>query len=101
MVDTQSIEPRRPSATLPAGDTPPSSIAAVPLHVGDYVAFARDVLAELARPTPGAPPTWRCVTAGTRARVIGWRDARPVLDVQSTERRLVVFAQPASVARLK
>jgi hypothetical protein len=72
------------------------------LRVGEDVVLTRDLLAEIARSTPGAPHAWRFVAAGTRGRLIGFRD-RPdrsdaVVDVAGEERRLVVFVQEAHVA---
>jgi hypothetical protein len=70
-------------------------------HIGDEILLARDALVEVASPRPGAPPTWRYLAAGSRGRLIGWRDhrddARAVMDVAGNEQRLVVFVREGSV----
>ncbi|HEY3801996.1 MAG TPA: hypothetical protein VGL61_05285 [Kofleriaceae bacterium] len=70
-------------------------------HVGDEIFLARDALVEVASPRPGALPTWRYLAAGSRGRLIGWReredDARAVMDVAGNEQRLVVFVREESV----
>lgn len=72
-------------------------------RVGDEVQVRCDLLVEVARATPGAPYTWRFVEAGTRGRLIGWRDReeapRAVVDITGTERRLVVFVHDRHVTR--
>ena len=75
-------------------------------HIGDEILVARDSLAEVASGKPGALPTWRYIAAGSRGRLIGWRDrnngddgSRAVIDLAGGERRLVVFVREASVAR--
>ena len=54
-----------------------------------------------ASPRPGAPPTWRYLAAGSRGRLIGWReredDARAVMDVADNDQRLVVFVRETTV----
>ena len=69
------------------------------LRVGDRVTICRDVLAELGRMTAGLPPTWFCVPAGTPGRLIGWRDARAVIDLDETLQRLVVFVGERHLVR--
>ena len=70
-------------------------------HVGDEIRLCRDALVEVASPRPGAPPTWRYLAAGSRGRLIGWRerqdDARAVMDVAGNDARLVVFVRESSV----
>ena len=61
-------------------------------RVGEQVSTCSDVLAEIARQTPGLPPTWRYLPAGTTGKLLGWRgERRAVVDVNETDRRLVVF----------
>lgn len=72
------------------------------LRVGDLVIARRDLLVEVARRTPGAPPRWQLVEAGARGRVIGWRDRRDdepsaVVELDGSF-RLVVFVREASLA---
>lgn len=74
----------------------------IPPRVGDEVFVPREVLAEVARAAPGVPPTWRHLDAGTRGKLIGWRDRpdeepRAVIDVAGAERRLVVFVRERHV----
>jgi hypothetical protein len=70
-------------------------------HVGDEILLCRDALVEVASPRPGSPTTWRYLAAGSRGRLIGWReredDARAVMDVAGNEQRLVVFVREESV----
>ena len=69
--------------------------------VGDELVTTCDVLAEIARTTPGAPFAWRFLAAGTRGKLIGFRDReeRVVLDVEGEERRLVVFVREDNVQK--
>ena len=69
------------------------------LRVGDRVTVRRDVLAELGRMAAGLPPTWYCVPAGTPGRLIGWRDARAVIDLDGTSQRVVVLVGEGHLAR--
>ncbi len=73
-------------------------------HVGDEIFVCCDSLVEVASPNPGMPPTWRYLAAGSRGRLIGWRErpdeARAVVDVAGAENRLVVFVREASVDRV-
>ena len=73
-------------------------------HVGDEILVSCDSLVEVASPNPGMPPTWRYLAAGSRGRLIGWRErpdeARAVVDVAGAEKRLVVFVREASVDRV-
>lgn len=69
-------------------------------RVGDDVVLRRDVLAEVARESRNAPPSWRFLPCGTRARLIGWRDhqaedLRAVIDVTGNvgDKRLVAFVR--------
>jgi hypothetical protein len=70
--------------------------------VGDQVLVRSDVLAEIARQAPGLPPTWRYLPAGTTGKLLGWRgEGRAVVDVDGTERRLVVFVSVNAVTRAR
>ena len=70
--------------------------------------LCRDVLAETARHTPGAPIVWRFLEAGTRGTLIGWRDRpheepRAVVELAAEareERRLVVLMAARHVTGL-
>jgi hypothetical protein len=72
-------------------------------RVGDEVVLRGEVLAEVARASQAAPPTWRSLSAGTRGKLIGWREregeTRAVVDVVGSERRLVVFIRDCHVTR--
>ncbi|HEY5949028.1 MAG TPA: hypothetical protein VIV40_26230 [Kofleriaceae bacterium] len=71
-------------------------------RVGDQVRMRSDVLAEIARQAPGLPPTWRYVPAGTTGRLLGWRgEARAVVDIDDTDKRLVVFISLEHVTRAR
>jgi hypothetical protein len=70
-------------------------------HVGDDVSLRRDALVEVASPHPGTPPTWRYLAAGSRGKLIGWRDrsdeSRAVVDVEGVDKRLVVFVREVAI----
>jgi len=69
-------------------------------EVGDRILLSRDALVEVASTFPGAPKIWQYLAAGSRGRLIGWRDRAQscaVVDVDGGERRLVVFVREASV----
>ena len=67
-------------------------------RVGDHVRMSSDVLAEIARQVPGLPPTWRYLPAGTTGKLLGWRgEARAVVDIHDTEKRLVVFVSATNI----
>jgi hypothetical protein len=71
-------------------------------RVGDQVLMRGDVLAEIARQQPGLPPTWRYLPAGTTGKLLGWRgEARAIVDIDGTERRLVVFVSLGAVTRAR
>jgi hypothetical protein len=71
-------------------------------RVGDQVELRGDVLAEIARQQPGLPPTWRYLSAGTTGKLLGWRgEGRAIIDVDGTDRRLVVFLGVDSVIRVR
>jgi hypothetical protein len=57
-------------------------------HIGDAIELEQDVLAELARASAALPQTWRFLPAGTRGRLLGWREraaepSRAVVDVEN------------------
>ena len=70
-------------------------------HVGEEIRLRRDALVEVASGRPGAPTTWRYLAAGSRGKLIGWRDrsdeARAVVDVAGGDKRLVVFVRETTV----
>ncbi len=72
-------------------------------YVGDEVQLNRDALVEVASANPGMPPTWRYLAAGSRGRLIGWRErpdeSRAVVDVVDSDHRLVVIVREAAVIR--
>jgi hypothetical protein len=71
-------------------------------RVGDIVMWPRDALVEVARSTPGLPPTWLCVPAGAEGKVLGYRDRNEesfaVVEVGGFERRTVVYVREAKLA---
>ena len=71
-------------------------------RVGDVVMWPRDTLVEVARPTPGLPPTWLCVPAGAEGKVLGYRDRNEesfaIVEVRGFERRTVVYVREAKRA---
>jgi hypothetical protein len=70
--------------------------------VGDHVAIAREVLAELGYGATGLPPAWICIPPGMRGRVIGWRDdARVIIDLSDADRRLVIFVGESNVTLVR
>jgi hypothetical protein len=70
-------------------------------HVGDDVSLSRDALVEVVSAHPGTPPTWRYLAAGSRGKLIGWRDrsdeSRAVVDVEGVDKRLVVFVREVAI----
>ena len=71
-------------------------------RVGDQVRMPGDVLAEIARHAPGLPPTWRFLPAGTTGKLLGWRgEGRAVVDIDDSDRRLVVFVSSARITRAR
>lgn len=81
------------------------SLSSNRLQVGDHVAIARDVLAEVAREAAGLPPSWFCILAGMRGRLIGWRDrendSRAIVDLSQLDRRLVIFVGEHNVTKVR
>jgi hypothetical protein len=72
-------------------------------RVGDLVVTRDHVLAEVVRARPTSAQRWELVEAGTRGKLIGWRErsgeeARAVVDVDAP-RRLVVFVRERWVTR--
>lgn len=71
-------------------------------RVGDQVRMCVDVLAEVARQSPGLPPIWRYVPAGATGRLLGWRgEERAVVELDGCERRLVVFVSVKRLTRAR
>lgn len=71
-------------------------------RVGDHVRMCDDVLAEVARQSPGLPPMWRHVPAGATGRLLGWRGPeRAVVDLDGFERRVVVFVSMRRLTRAR
>src|SRR5262245_24693073 len=72
-------------------------------NVGESILFNRDALVEVARTSPGLPPTWRFLPAGTRGKLLGWRDreaeSAAIVEVDGAERRLVVFLGQSKLSR--
>ena len=73
-------------------------------HVGDDVSLRTDALVEVVSAHPGTPPTWRYIAAGSRGKLIGWRDrsdeSRAVVDVEAQvqgDKRLVVFVREVAI----
>ena len=70
-------------------------------HVGDDVELDQDTLVEVVSVNPGTPQTWRYLAAGSRGKLIGWRDrsdqSRAVVDVEGAERRLVVTVREVAI----
>lgn len=70
-------------------------------RVGDRIRMRSDVLAEIARQSPGLPPMWRYLPAGTTGILLGWRgEGRAIIDIDHVESRLVVFIGADSIARV-
>jgi hypothetical protein len=75
-------------------------------RVGDEVLVTQEALAEVSRVGKNAPSSWRHVEAGTRGKLIGWRDSegeapKAVIDLAGVERRLVVFVSERKVTRAR
>lgn len=75
-------------------------------RVGDEVLVTHEALAEVSRVGKNSPCSWRHVEAGTRGKLIGWRDtdgepAKAVIDLAGVERRLVVFVSEKKVTRAR
>ena len=75
-------------------------------RVGDEVLVTHEALAEVSRVGKNAPSSWRLVEAGTRGKLIGWRDSegeasKAVIDLAGVERRLVVFVSERKVTRAR
>ena len=74
-------------------------------RVGDLVIARHDLLAEVARASPGMLPHWQLVEAGPLGKVIGWRDRRDeepraVVDLDGP-RRVVVFVRERALAPVR
>lgn len=71
-------------------------------RVGDEVRTCVDVLAEIARQSPGLPPMWRFVPAGSTGKLLGWRgEGRAIVDLDLDDRRCVVFVGTSAVVRTR
>ena len=71
-------------------------------RVGDQVRICGDLLAEIARHAPGLPPTWRYLPAGITGKLLGWRgEDRAIVDIDDTDRRLVVFVSLKHLTRAR
>ena len=81
-------------------------------RVGDEVLVTHEVLAEVSRVGKNSPSSWRLVAAGTRGKLLGWRDPegrgrdeieapKAVIDLAGVERRLVVFVSERKVTRAR
>jgi hypothetical protein len=71
-------------------------------RVGDIVMWPRDTLVEVARSTPGLPPTWLCVPKGAEGKVLGYRDrdeeSFAIVEVDGFDKRIVVYVREAKLA---
>ena len=71
-------------------------------RVGDIVMWPRDSLVEVARSTPGLPPTWLCVPKGAEGKVLGYRDrdeeSFAIVEVAGFDKRTVVYVREAKLA---
>jgi hypothetical protein len=75
-------------------------------RVGDEVLVTHEVLAEVSLVGKHAPAAWRLVAAGTRGKLIGYKDRegeppRAVVDLAGVERRLVVFVTESKITRAR
>jgi hypothetical protein len=74
--------------------------------IGDEVLITHEALAEVSLVGKHAPAAWRLVAAGSRGKLIGWKDregepARAVVDLAGVERRLVVFISESKITRAR
>jgi hypothetical protein len=71
-------------------------------RVGDIVLWPRDTLVEVARPTPGLPPTWLCIPRGAEGKVLGYRDRNEesfaIVEVDGFDKRTVVYVRETKLA---
>ena len=71
-------------------------------RVGDIVTWPGDALVEVARSSPGLPPTWLCVPRGAEGKVLGYRDRNEesfaIVEINGFERRTVVYVREAKLA---
>jgi hypothetical protein len=75
-------------------------------RVGDEVIVTHEALVEVSRVGKNSPSSWRTIAAGTRGKLIGWRDTegevpKAVIDLADVERRLVVFVSEKKVTRAR
>jgi hypothetical protein len=68
-------------------------------RVGEIVAVRGDVLAEVVRHARGAQPCWQFVAAGTRGKLLGWRAARAVVEIE--EHKLAFFLGATSITPVR
>jgi hypothetical protein len=73
-------------------------------RVGDEVVVRCERLVEVARMMVGTAPTWRLILAGTRGKLLGWRErageeSRAVIEIAGMDKQLVVFVREANVTR--
>jgi hypothetical protein len=71
-------------------------------RVGAKVILSRDVLVEVARQASGTPSIWQMLEAGTRGKLLGWRERagetpRAVVELRDREKKLVVFVGETNV----
>jgi hypothetical protein len=64
--------------------------------------WPRDTLVEVARSSPGLPPTWLCVPKGAEGKVLGYRDRNEesfaIVDVDGFDKRTVVYVRETKLA---
>jgi hypothetical protein len=64
--------------------------------------WPRDTLVEVARSTPGLPPTWLCVPKGAEGKVLGYRDrdeeSFAIVEVDGFDKRTVVYVRETKLA---
>lgn len=64
--------------------------------------WPRDALVEVARSTPGLPPTWLCIPQGAEGKVLGYRDRNEesfaIVEVNGFDKRTVVYVREAKLS---
>jgi len=70
--------------------------------VGDLVLVVAESLLEVARSTPGLPPTWLCVPAGTEGKLLGYRErggeSFAIVEI-ALARRVVIYVREQKITR--